>query len=302
MCRNLMAAVGLCCILLSSASTQAQSEARDSLLIAPGDVLHVSVADTPEMEEHARVTDLGTIPVIGIGNVAVQGLTPGAAADAIRRKLISANYLNHPEVSVLVEEFATQKVSVIGEVKVPGVYSISTSRPVLDVLAMAGGLDPEANRHILIERAGEEKYPIPYFVSNDGAQAIRTQVMINPGDTVVVPRAGIVYILGDVNRPGGFVMSNNDSQLSLLEGLAMAGGLSKSAKHNHAHLIRKKAEGGYLDLELSIGDIEKGKRQDMALLPGDVLYIPFSYGRNIATNGASGILAAAASASVYALP
>lgn len=300
--RNHLILAGLSCSLLLSVVAHGQTQTHDSLLIAPGDVLHVQVADTPEMEEHTRVTDQGTIPVIGVGSVAVEGFTPGAAADAIRRKLISAQYLNHPEVSVTVEEYATQKVSIIGEVKAPGVYPVTTPRPVLDVLAQAGGLSTEANRHILIERAGDEQHPIPYFVSNNGAEAIRSQVMVNPGDTVVVPRSGIVYILGDVNRPGGFVMSNNESQLSLLEGLALAGGLAKTAKRSHAHLIRKQTGGGYQDTQISIGDLVKGKSQDVALLPGDVLYIPFSYGRNIATGGASGILAATAGASIYALP
>ena len=94
--------------------------------------------------------------------------------------------------------------------------------------------------------------------------------MVNPGDTVVVSRAGIVYILGDVNRPGGYVMSNNESQLTLLQGLALAGSATRGAKQGHAHLIRQKPGGGYTDTEFSIGDIQKGKQPDIALLPGDV--------------------------------
>lgn len=276
--------------------------ADETLLIAPGDVLHVQVADTPEMEEHARVTDRGVVPVIGIGDVKVAGLTPAEASKAIHDALVSAHYLNHPQVLVSVEEFATEKVSVIGEVKAPGAYQIGTGRPVLDVLALAGGLDPEADRHILIERQGDQEHPIRYYVSNNGLQAITEQVRVNPGDTIVVPRAGIVYILGDVNRPGGYVMSNNQSQLSLLQGLALAGGVSHSAKQGHAHLIRKQDDGGYADTEFSVGDVEKGKRADMMLRAGDVVYLPFSYARNIATTGASGIVASAAGASIYAIP
>ena len=141
-----------------------------------------------------------------------------------------------------------------------------------------------------------------YYVSNDGAQAIDRQVMVDPGDTIVVSRAGIVYILGDVNRPGGYVMSNNESQLTLLQGLALAGGVTKAAKQGHAHLIRKKPDGGYTDTELLVGDIQKGKHPDLALLPGDVLYLPFSYARNLATTGSGGIAAATAAAAVYAIP
>lgn len=298
--RNFAVWATLCACWLSAGTALLRAE--DTLLIAPGDVLHVQVSDTPEMEEHARVTDRGLVPVIGIGDVKVAGLTPAQASQAIHDALVSAHYLNHPEVLVSVEDFATEKVSVIGEVKAPGAYPIGTARPVLDVLALAGGLAPEADRHILIERHGDQEHPVRYYVSNNGLQAITEQVRVNPGDTIVVPRAGIVYILGDVNRPGGYVMSNNQSQLSLLQGLALAGGVSHSAKQGHAHLIRKQADGGYADTEFSVGDVEKGKRADMMLRPGDVVYLPFSYARNIATTGASGIVASAAGASIYAIP
>jgi polysaccharide biosynthesis/export protein len=298
--RRLVATLILC--LSMPAVFSAIAGAQNSLLIAPGDLLHIHVADTPEMEADARVTDRGAVPVVGIGDVTVAGLTPGDAATAVRDKLIERHYLNHPQVSINVVEFATQQVSVIGEVKTSGAYSIATPRPILDVLALAGGLTPEANRHILIERNGDQQHPLDYYVSNDGAQAIDRQVMVDPGDTIVVSRAGIVYILGDVNRPGGYVMSNNESQLTLLQGLALAGGVTKAAKQGHAHLIRKKPGGEYTDTELSVGDIQKGKHPDLALMPGDVLYLPFSYARNLATTGSGGIAAATAAAAVYAIP
>lgn len=275
---------------------------QDSLLIAPGDLLHIQVADTPEMDEDARVTDQGVVPIVGIGDVKVAGLTPTDAANVVHDRLVDRHYLNHPEVSITVEEFATLQVAVIGEVKASGAYPIATPRPVLDVLALAGGLTPEANRHILIERKGDQQHPLDYYVSNDGSQAIEQQVMVNPGDTIVVSRAGIVYILGDVNRPGGYVMSNNESQLTLLQGLALAGGVTRAAKQGHAHLIRKKPDGGFADTELSVGEIQKGKQPDLALLPGDVLYLPFSFARNLATTGAASIAASTAGAAVYAIP
>lgn len=275
---------------------------QDTLLIAPGDLLHIQVADTPEMDEDARVTDQGMVPIVGIGDVKVAGLTPSDAATAVHDRLIDSHYLNHPQVSINVEEFATLQVSVIGEVKASGAYPIATPRPILSVLALAGGLTAQANRHILVERKGDQQHPVDYYVSNDGTQAIEQQVMVNPGDTIVVPRAGIVYILGDVNRPGGYVMSNNESQLTLLQGLALAGGLTRAAKQGHAHLIRKKAGGGFTDTQLSVGEIQKGKQPDLALLPGDVLYLPFSFARNFATTGAASIAASATGAAIYAIP
>jgi polysaccharide biosynthesis/export protein len=293
---------GLMALMFFAGTVSSLAGDQNTLLIAPGDLLHIQVADTPEMDEDARVTDQGMVPIGGIGNVKVAGLTPGDAATVVHDKLIDSHYLNHPQVSITVEEFATQQVSVIGEVKTNGSFPIATPRPILAVLALAGGLTSEANRHILIERQGDQQHPLDYYASNDGTQAIEQQVMVGPGDTVVVPRAGIVYILGDVNRPGGYVMSNNESELTLLQGLALAGGVTKAAKQGHAHLIRKKAGGGFTDTELSVGDIQKGKHPDLALLPGDVLYLPFSYARNFATTGASQVAASATGAAIYAIP
>jgi polysaccharide export outer membrane protein len=272
----------------------------ESLLIGPGDLLHISVVDTPEMDQHASVTDKGEVPLVAVGSLKVAGLTPEEAAIAVRERLITAHYLNHPEVAVSVEQYATQSVSVLGQVRSSGAYPIGTARSVLDVLALAGGLDGTADRNILIERHGDPQHPIHYNLSNNPEEAVGKQVLVYPGDIVVVPRAGIVYILGDVNRPGGFVMSNNESKMTLLQGLALAGGLTKSAKQGHARLIRKE-NGSTREEQLSLGEIQKGKLPDMAMLPGDVLYVPFSYVKNIATNSA-GIAASATSAAIYAIP
>lgn len=274
----------------------------ESLLIGPGDLLHVQVADTPEMEQHARVTDAGEIPVQGAGEIKVSGLTPAAAALVIRDGLIAAHYMTHPQVSVSVEQFATQNVSILGEVKAAGTYPIATPRSILDVLALAGGINGSADRHILIERRGDPLSIVQYNFSNDASSAIRDQVLVNPGDTVIVPKAGIVYVLGDVNHPGGYLMANNQSEMTLLQALASAGGLAKTAKQGHARLIRKQANGSYLDSELSVGDLQQGKTPDIPLQTGDVLYVPFSYARNLAVVGAGSIAASATSAAVYALP
>ena len=273
----------------------------ESLLIGSGDLLRVQVADTPELDQHPRVTDAGEVPIEGIGNVKVAGLTPAAAATVIHDGLIAAHYMVHPEVIVSVEQYATQNVSVLGEVKAAGAYPIGTPRSILDVLALAGGLNSTADRNIVIQRHGDPANLVHYNFSNDAGQAVAEQVLVNPGDVVLVPRAGIVYVLGDVNHPGGYVMANNESKMTMLQALALAGGLTKTAKQGHARLIRD-LNGSYSDRDLSVGDLQEGKIPDIAMQPGDVLYIPFSFGRNIAVLGAGSIAAAAASAAVYAIP
>jgi len=276
--------------------------ATETLLIGPGDRLFIHVVDTPEADQHPSVTDSGEIPVIGIGNVKVSGLTPAAAATVIHDRLIAAHYMNHPEVTVSVEQYATQNVSIVGEVKTPGAYPIATPRSILDVLALAGGLTSVADRDILIERQRDAGHPVHYLFSNNASQAVSGQLMVDPGDTVIVSKAGIVYVLGDVNRPGGYVMGNNESKMTVLQALAIAGGVSNSARLGHARLMRTEPNGTSSDRQLSVGDLQKGKTPDIAMLPGDVLYVPFSFVRNTATMGAASIASAAASAAVYAIP
>lgn len=284
-------------LVAMSWTAAAQSPSGNSLLISPGDELHISILDMPEMDQNPRVTDAGEVPVQGIGNVHVANMTPGDAATAIHDRLISAHYLNHPQVSVVVDQFATQEVTLIGEVKTPGAYPIATPRPILDVIALGGGLGEYADRDILVERHGDQNNPIHYNVSNNAERAIKEQVLVNPGDTVVVAKAGIVYVLGDVNRPGGFAMSNNESKMTLLEALATAGGAAKTAKLGNARLIRK---ADHTEKHVSLGDIQKGKQPDFAMAPGDILYVPFSYSKNLLINSTAGITGAAGAAAIYA--
>jgi polysaccharide export outer membrane protein len=279
----------------------ALAQSWESLRIGPGDQIHVTVVDSPELDQHPRDTDAGEVPLIGVGAVKITGLTPAEAATAVHNKLIAAHYLNHPEVTVTVEQYATQTVSVLGQVRASGAYPIGTARPVVDILALAGGLNEVADRNIVIERRGDPDHPLHYNLANDGVLALQTSVLVYPGDTVMVPKAGIVYVLGDVNRPGGFVMDNNSTELTLLQALARAGGVSRTAKQGHAKLLRKDAT-GYHETQLSLGEIQKGKQQDIALAPGDVLYVPFSYAKNIAVSGSSGIISSVSSAAVYSMP
>jgi polysaccharide export outer membrane protein len=284
-----------------SLSLAALAQSGESLRIGPGDQIHVTVVDSPELDQHPRVTDAGEVPLIGVGTVKVAGLTPADAATAVHDKLIAAHYLNHPEVTVTVEQYATQTVSVLGQVRASGAYPIGTARSVVDVLALAGGLNEVADRNIVIERRGDPDHPLHYNLANDGVLALQTSVLVYPGDTVMVPKAGIVYVLGDVNRPGGFVIDNNSTELTLLQALARAGGVSRTAKQGHAKLLRKDTT-GYHETQLSLGEIQKGKQQDIALAPGDVLYVPFSYAKNIAVSGSSGIISSLSSAAVYSMP
>jgi polysaccharide biosynthesis/export protein len=269
----------------------------ESLLIGPGDLLHLLVYDTPEMEQRARVTDAGTIPFNYLGNVKVGGLTPEQAAEEIDRQLVAAGIMRHPQVTLRVEAYATQNVSVMGEVQKPGVYEIDTPRKVVDALALAGGLTPMADRHITIQRFNDAKQKVDYYYSNAGRDALSEDPMVFPGDAVVVSKAAVVYVLGDVSKPGGYPINTNDSRVTVLQAVAMAGYANHTAAVSKSKLVRKTAA-GVQEIDLPLGAMEKGKTADIALLPDDVVYVPFSFMRNIGVNG-QGILASVTSAAIY---
>jgi polysaccharide export outer membrane protein len=283
-------------VLLLLVTPGLKAQKIESLLIGPGDLLHVQVFDSPELAQDARVTDAGEIPLVLGGSVKVANLTPAQAAQAIEDTLVRGHFLLRPSVLVTVTQYATQNVTIIGDVHTPGAYPIGTPRSILDVLALAGGLSDTADRKVLIERHGTST-KVPYVVSNTPGVALDTAEQVYPGDTVIVPRAGIVYALGDVGKAGGYAMANNEAKISALELIARAGGAPPNAAPSHARLIRKSGN-GYVEIPLPLDKMQVGKRADIQLQADDIVYVPFSYMRNFAVN-AAGLVAAVGSAAVY---
>lgn len=282
----------LACCLTSTMFAQ-----KESLLIGPGDEVEVEVFDTPDLDQNSRVTDSGEFSLMLGGKVRLASLTPSEAARTIEEALIKAHVMYYPRVLVTVTQYATQSVTVFGQVVRPGTYSIDTPRSVVDVLGLAGGLTDLADRHVTIERHTSHRQ-IPYYVSNRASDFLDQTVLVNPGDKILVPKAGIVYVLGDVTRPGGYPMTNNDGTLSVLQVVAAAGGTATSAAPGSSKLIRRTAVGGYQSDPLPLSAMQKGKKPDMQLQAGDIVYVPFSYLRNAAL-GITGIAAAATGAVIY---
>jgi polysaccharide biosynthesis/export protein len=269
----------------------------ESLTIGPGDLVHVKVLEASELEQSTRVTDAGNLTLILGGNVHVAGLTPPEAAIVVQRALVTGRYILNPHVSVLTEQTATQNVTILGQVRSPGSYSIATPRPALDVLALAGGLTEIANRTITIQRRGS-KERLNFVVANSANDALDGSVSIFPGDTVIVSKADVVYILGDVNRPGGIAIVTNDQKLSAVQAISLAGGTPPNAVPSHTRLIRKAADGSHTEIPLQLSAMEKGKQPDIQLQADDILYVPFSYTRNMAV-GAGSLVSATSSAAIY---
>jgi polysaccharide export outer membrane protein len=289
--------IPLLCAIWFCAQIAWCSDNKESLTIGLADMVHVKVLEASELEQSARVTDSGEIPLILGGNVKIAGLSPADAALAIEQVLKDRNYVLNPHVTVTIDQYATQTVSVVGQVHAPGVYPIGTPRTIVDVLAIAGGINDAADRKVTIQRRGTKEQTV-YFLSNQSDTALNTNVEVFPGDIVMVPKAEIVYILGDVARPGGFPMVTNDSKLSVLQALSFAGGTLPSAVPSKARMIRKQPDGKYIEIDLPLSAMQKGKSSDIQLQADDIIYVPFSYLRNMGMS-LGGMISAAASASIY---
>lgn len=284
-------------VLTPAAATQASAEHPiESLRIAPGDLLHVVVLREPDLTQRVRVRDSGEVTLSMIGSVQLRGMNCAEAAAAIAQKYREGQFLRRPDVSVFVEEYATQQVAVLGQVAKPGSFALAAPRSLIDVLAMAGGLTETADRHISIERADRSE-PAEVFLSNHSDDAMEANTQIYPGDRILVPRAGIVYVLGDVGRPGGYVMQN-ESRMTVLQAIAMAAGANRTASESHLRLVRNK-DGEFEEQEIALKQMERGEIPDLLLRPNDVLYVPFNLGKHLIM-GSSSIVASASSALIYA--
>jgi polysaccharide biosynthesis/export protein len=255
---------------------------RSALKIGIGDLLEMRVFGIPDLTDQVRIATDGTISLPLVGAVKVDGLTLDQAQKTIEAKLKDGGFVRDPHVTLTVKEFVTQGISVMGEVSKPGVYPLLGSRRLYDALSAAGGTTAKAGKAITITRRNRPNDPIVVALTSDPAQSTKTNVEIYPGDTIVVSKAGIVYVVGEVGRPSGFVMENNEN-LTVLQALALAGGLGKNAATNDARIIRKTAE-GRKEIPVALGKVltSKSGYPDVPMQAEDILFVPTSAGKSAA--------------------
>jgi polysaccharide export outer membrane protein len=270
-----------------------------ALRISAGDLLDLQVFDTPELSAKLRVSDKGEVVVPVVGSVRVDGLTADEAGTRVEQSLRQAQVLKDPHVSVFVVEYATQGVSVLGEVKNPGVYPVLGAHGLLDIISAAGGVTATAGKAISVTHKGDPQNPTVVQLGNGLDITAQTNVGVLPGDIIVVSRSGIVYVVGDLLKPGGFLIENND-RLTVLQALALAQGANKTAALKRSKLIRK-TPAGRQELPVEINRILAGKRPDIRLEDGDILFVPSSEGKTLGLRGIEAAMQAAGIVAAYGL-
>jgi len=248
--------------------------------IAAGDFLDVSEFRTPEFHSSVRVSAAGTVKLPMIGEVQLGGLDEQQAALAIETALIAKGMLLHPRVSVLVTSYAGQDVSVLGEVTRPGVYPFTLHHRLLDLISAASGLSPNAGRLVNVFHRDDAKTPHPVVLDPSGTDTTADHnPELAPGDTVQVSRAGLVYVIGDVVRPGGFPVDPAQG-LTVVQALSLAWGPSMNAATRKAILIREQ-KGGRTLTTLDLKRMIHGQEPDQPIHDRDILFVPDSTAKNL---------------------
>jgi polysaccharide export outer membrane protein len=266
--------------------------------IAPGDFLDISEFHTPEFHSVVRVSPAGTVTVPMINEVQLGGLDEQSAAHAVEAALVAKGMLLHPQVSVLVIAYAGQDVSVLGEVAHPGVYPYTLHHRLLDLISAASGLSPSAGRLVNIYHRNDPKTPHAVVLDPGGTDTRSDHnPELTPGDTVQVSRAGLVYVVGDVIRPGGFPVDPAQG-LTVVQALSMAWGPSLNAAAGKAVLIREQ-NGGRTMTTLNLRRMLRGQEPDQPVYDRDILYVPDSMAKNLWNRTMESAIQSAMGVSIY---
>ena len=296
-----------------------KSAAPADYVISPDDVLEVSVFDVPEMSRTYRVHPNGVIAVpLVAAPIAAAGLTTDQLSASIAGRLQTDGLISDPRVSVEVKESRLHAVVVSGEVRKPQIYPVFGETRLLDVLAQAEGLAEDAGNVAVVTRGNTApggRRPGLSSERPDGTVAVdlkrlmetndpKLNLEIYPGDRVTVQRAGIVYVVGAVNRPGGFVLNNGREPMSVLKAVALAEDLKPTAVGNRALIIRTKASTGNEQQEapVRLKDILSGRAPDQPLRPDEILFVPDSNSQRALRRAAEAAVQAATGVIIWRLP
>jgi len=268
--RHTRAGIGL---LVVSVMLAAPVWARQAYLVGQGDVLKVAVWSQPELSGEFTIDVSGGIVLPLIGAVKAAGLPVEQIERDIRDRLADG-YVVNPQVSISVTQFKSQRVFVIGEVKLPGVVPLTGALTLVEALTRVGSLTEMAGGDLVVIRPADGQ-PVngPVLASDSGARELlrvdvrllqskgpTSNIVLRDGDTVVVPRAEVVYVIGQVNTPGAFAYERD---MSILQVISKANGVNDVGTTRRLKILRI-VDGKRTEVKASLGD---------KLLPGDTVVV-----------------------------
>ncbi len=308
-------------------------------LIGPEDILAINVLEAPDLNRTVRVSDDGTVSLALLGVIQVAGTTT-RELELVLEDRLRRTYMKDPQVAVFVQEVHSHAVSVFGAVCKPGVYQIRYPKPLIEVLSMAEGLATDAGDTVIVEHHAGDPAQAGFSAvmdlkadtptdsstgvdskSNEStpqgseAESItihlkelldssnpRSNVLVYPGDSVKVARAGVVYVLGQVRKPGGFLLKTNEN-ISVLQAIALAEGTTPNSSGKNARIFLGSGSGvERKEVAINLDKIMAGKEPSPWLKPNDVLFVPNSGGKealHVLEQSTTGIVGAVGGAAVY---
>ena len=282
----------------TSKASIAPLQSTSALRIGIGDMLEISVYGVPELTQKARVGSTGDIYLPLVNYVHVAKLTPDEAQAVIEKKLVDGGFLRNAHVTVMVTEYVSASVTVLGEVMRPGTYPVLGDRNLLDIISAAGGPTEKAGKAVTIVHRDQPEHTEVVDLAKSSAQGGPVNPAVQPGDTIIVSKAGVVYVVGEVAKPSGFLMENGS--LTVLKAIALAGGTTHTAALNNAKIIRK-TPGGMEETPIPLKKILAAKAPDLPMQPEDVLFVPGSASKSAAARGLEAVLQTATALSIVAV-
>jgi polysaccharide export outer membrane protein len=245
-------------------------------------LLDVSVFGVPDYAQEVRVDESGQVTLPFIGEVKLAGMSLNDAESLLAKRLTERGVFKDPQVVIVEKENASQQVTILGEVQKPGLYPLSGKRTLFDVISAAGGASQKAGDTAVITHRNHPEAPETIHLSYDASGLQKANVPVSPGDTIVLSKAGIVYVVGDVRVPTGVILENPN--LTVLKALAMAQGTNPTGQEEIPVPLRK---------------ILSAKAPDPPLLADDILFIPGSAAKSAARRGAEAVVQAATGVAIY---
>ena len=258
-------------------------EARDEFVrayrIGPGDLLELRVFEVEGLSQTIRVEEDGAISLPLLGRVMVKGLTQEEVVQKLT-DLLQAKYVKNPQVTIFIREYKNQQVAVIGAVERSGNYELVGRRNLLQMISMAGGLTEMAGNEVFILREGPDGQTSTLTIDLkdllvNGNQTLNVAIEPNDVINVAVDREIRVFVMGRVNTPGPITAKLSEG-MTLLQAIAGAGGPAEGAKQTAITITRKNG-GQEQKFKVNLKDVIKGKKKDIKLQEGDVIFVPESF-------------------------
>jgi len=272
--------------------------ANSNVKLGVGDLIDITVYGVPDLLTKTRISGSGDVYFPLIDYVHIADLTTDEAQELIQKRLEDGGFVRGPHVSIFVDESASQAIMMVGEVGHPGPYPAIGERRLFDLISEAGGLTDKAGRLVTIEHRGDPAQKVELQLSQNLAEDTQNNVDVYPGDTIIVSRAGIIYVVGDVNHPSGFLIEDNS--LSVLKALALAGGSTRTSALTKTRILRQ-TPNGVQEIPINLKKVLYAKAPDLPLVKGDILFIPGSGAKAAAYRTADAAMSVSTALAVVAV-